>query len=73
MVDDMSQRDEMFYDFIGSVAFEDDKGWSKEVWDAAWQARQQEVNELEARVRLLESEVAWAENGYNRKSEGESK
>jgi len=30
--------EEAFENFIGSVAYEDDGGWSKEVWDAAWAA-----------------------------------
>jgi hypothetical protein len=59
----------MFAEFIGLTAFEDDGGWSKEVWDAAWQARQQEIDALQARVKLLESEVAWAENGYTKPKE----
>lgn len=31
-------REEAFENFIGGVAYEDDDGWSKEVWDAAWKA-----------------------------------
>jgi hypothetical protein len=65
----MGVRDNSFAEFIGSVAFEDDGGWSKEVWDAAWQARQQEIDVLQARIKLLESEVAWAENGYTQPKE----
>jgi len=34
----MNQQDQKFDEFIGSVAVESDSGWSKEVWDAAWQA-----------------------------------
>ncbi len=34
----MNKRDEEFGQFIGSVAFEDDGGWSKQVWNAAWHA-----------------------------------
>jgi hypothetical protein len=30
--------EEAFENFIGSVAYENDGGWSKEVWDAAWAA-----------------------------------
>jgi cell division protein FtsB len=55
------------------VAFENDGGWSKDVWDASWAEQQKEIDSLHARIKLLEAEVAWAENGYNRKPEGESK
>jgi hypothetical protein len=34
----MSKSDEEYADFIGSTAFEDDAGWSKQVWNAAWHA-----------------------------------
>lgn len=37
------RRDEAFADFIGGVAYEEDRGWSKEVWDAAWSARREWV------------------------------
>ena len=37
--DENKRRDEAFADFIGGVAYEEDRGWSKEVWDAAWSAR----------------------------------
>ena len=37
------RRDDAFADFIGGVAYEEDGGWSKEVWDAAWSARRDEV------------------------------
>ena len=30
--------DAMFEDWIGPMAAEDDGGWSREVWDAAWEA-----------------------------------
>jgi hypothetical protein len=65
----MGVRDDAFAEFIGTTAFEDDGGWSKEVWDASWQARQKEVDALQARIKLLESEVAWAENGYTKPKE----
>ena len=32
----MSQRDEKFIEFTGVFAIENDGGWSKEVWDTAW-------------------------------------
>ena len=41
--DENKRRDEAFADFIGGVAYEEDGGWSKEVWDAAWSARRDEV------------------------------
>ena len=31
-------RDQMYEEFIGREAYEEDEGWSKEVWDAAWDA-----------------------------------
>jgi hypothetical protein len=37
--DENKRRDEAFADFIGGVAYEEDRGWSKEVWNAAWSAR----------------------------------
>jgi cell division protein FtsB len=70
---DKVKRDTTFDEFIGSVAYEDDGGWSKDVWDASWAEQQKEIDSLHARIKLLEAEVAWAENGYNRKPEGESK
>ena len=33
-----SERKQAFCDFIGANAFEDDGGWSYEVWSAAWNA-----------------------------------
>ena len=39
--DENKRRDEAFADFIGGVAYEEDRGWSKEVWDAAWSARRE--------------------------------
>jgi hypothetical protein len=41
--DDHKRRDEAFADFIGGVAYEEDRGWSKEVWNAAWSARRDEA------------------------------
>ncbi len=70
---DKVKRDTAFDEFIGGVAYEDDGGWSKDVWDASWAEQQKEIDSLHARIKLLEAEVAWAENGYNRKPEGESK
>lgn len=42
--DENKRRDEAFADFIGGVAYEEDRGWSKEVWDAAWSARREWVS-----------------------------
>ena len=33
-------KDSEFEDFIGHQLVENDEGWSKQVWDAAWQACQ---------------------------------
>ena len=32
------QKNQEFENFIGLKSVENDDGWSKEVWDAAWQA-----------------------------------
>lgn len=56
---DTLKRDGAYSHFIGSVATEDDGGWSKEVWDAAWQEQQKDIDQLHARVKLLEEECAW--------------
>jgi len=58
MVDNF-KRDGTYANFIGSVAFEDDGGWSKEVWDAAWAEQQKYIDLLRARVKVLEEECAW--------------
>jgi hypothetical protein len=34
----MNNKDKKFNEFVGSVFVENDDGWTKEVWDAAWQA-----------------------------------
>lgn len=34
----MNEQDKKFAEFIGASSCEEDGGWSKEVWDAAWQA-----------------------------------
>jgi len=44
--DENKRRDEAFAEFIGGVAFviyEEDRGWPKEVWDAAWSAKREWV------------------------------
>lgn len=41
--DEHKRRDDAFADFIGGVAYEEDRGWSKEVWNAAWSARRDEA------------------------------
>jgi len=58
MVDNF-KRDGTYANFIGSVAFEDDGGWSKEVWDASWAEQQKDIDLLRARVKVLEEECAW--------------
>jgi hypothetical protein len=45
---DTLKRDGAYSHFIGSVATEDDGGWSKEVWDAAWQEQQKEIDLIHA-------------------------
>lgn len=59
MVIDTKKRDGTYYNFIGRVAYEDDGGWSKDVWDAAWAEQQKDIDLLHARVKLLEEECAW--------------
>jgi hypothetical protein len=59
MMVDNFKRDGTYANFIGSVAFEDDGGWSKEVWDAAWAEQQKYIDLLRARVKVLEEECAW--------------
>ena len=56
---DIQKRDGTYANFIGSVAFEDDGGWSKEVWDASWAEQQKDIDLLRARVKVLEEECAW--------------
>ena len=56
---DTLKRDGAYSHFIGSVAFEDDGGWSKEVWDASWAEQQKDIDLLRARVKVLEEECAW--------------
>lgn len=64
---DKVKRDMAFDEFIGGVAYEDDGGWSKDVWDASWAEQQKEIDALRARVKLLEEEVAFVEHGYTQK------
>jgi hypothetical protein len=59
MMVDNFKRDGTYANFIGSVAFEDDGGWSKEVWDASWAEQQKDIDLLRARVKVLEEECAW--------------
>lgn len=56
---DTLKRDGAYSHFIGSVATENDGGWSKEVWDASWAEQQKDIDSLHARVKLLEEECAW--------------
>lgn len=72
------ERERAYIEFIGRIATEDDGGWSKEVWDAAWHgghaeawnSHVQEINSLKERIKLLEEEVAFVEHGY---AKGEKK
>lgn len=69
------RRDEAFADFIGGVAYEEDRGWSKEVWDAAWSAKREwvglddeDMKELkEANFDLLYG-ARWAERKLREKN-----
>ena len=56
---DTKKRDGCYCNFIGRTAFEDDAGWSKDVWDVAWAEQQKDIDLLHARVKLLEEECAW--------------
>jgi len=56
---DTLKRDGAYSHFIGSVATENDGGWSKEVWDASWAEQQKDIDLLRARVKVLEEECAW--------------
>jgi len=56
---DTLKRDGAYSHFIGSVATEEDGGWSKEVWDASWAEQQKDIDSLRARVKVLEEECAW--------------
>jgi hypothetical protein len=51
--DEHKRRDEAFADFIGGVAYEEDRSWSKEVWDAAWSARREWVGLTDEEMRIL--------------------
>lgn len=44
----MTEQDKKFAEFIGDLAVESDEGWSKEVWDAAWQAAMDSLKEQTA-------------------------
>jgi hypothetical protein len=56
---DIQKRDGTYANFIGGVAYEDDGGWSKDVWDASWAEQQKDIDLLHARVKVLEEECAW--------------
>jgi AMMECR1 domain-containing protein len=71
---------ECFYDWIREMRktkadlrywTDDEEKVAEYTWAAAWEDskefHQEEINQLKARVSLLEQEVAWAENGYNKK------
>jgi len=40
-------KESAYTKFIGETASEDDNGWTKEVWDAAWDAAEKNIKELE--------------------------
>jgi len=73
--DENKRRDEAFAEFIGGVAYEEDRGWSKEVWDAAWSAKREwvglddeDMKELkEANFDLLYG-ARWAERKLREKN-----
>ena len=51
----------------------DSKSWSPEevmigcaAWTAAWATMYEELKSCHARIKLLEAEVAWVENGYKK-------
>jgi len=61
--DENKRRDEAFADFIGGVAYEEDRGWSKEVWDAAWSAKREWVGLTEQDAEEVERWVEFKEEG----------
>jgi AMMECR1 domain-containing protein len=71
---------ECFYDWMREMRktkadlrywTDDEEKVAEYTWAAAWkdskEFHQEEIKQLKARVSLLEQEVAWAENGYNKK------
>jgi hypothetical protein len=51
----------------------DSERWSPEevmigcaAWTAAWATMYEELKLCQARIKLLEAEVAWVENGYKK-------
>lgn len=76
---------ECFYDWLREMRktkadlrcwTDDEEAVAEYTWAAAWEDskefHQHEINQLKARVLLLEREVAWAENGYNKQTKEES-
>ena len=59
--DEHKRRDEAFADFIGGVAYEEDRGWSKEVWDAAWSARREWVGLTDEEVADIANGCRWSD------------
>ena len=51
--DENKRRDEAFAEFIGGVAYEEDRGWSKEIWDAAWSVKREWVGLTDEEIREI--------------------
>jgi len=64
--DENKRRDEAFADFIGGVAYEEDRGWSKEVWDAAWSARRKWVSLTDDQIKEIVGPYGGPIKGYTR-------
>jgi len=60
----MEQRNTAYEEFVGQVAFENDTGWTKDVWDAAWAAaREQTMLALEGHDNAIIGKCnCWAGN-----------
>lgn len=75
---------ECFYDWLREMRktkadlrcwTDDEEKVAEYTWAAAWEDskefHQEEIKQLNARISLLEQEVGWAENGYNKKTKEE--
>jgi len=51
--DENKRRDEAFAEFIGGVAYEEDRGWSKEIWDAAWSVKREWVGLTDEEIKEI--------------------
>jgi hypothetical protein len=58
---DKVKRDTAFDEFIGGLAYEDDGGWSKDVWDASWAEQQKEIDSIHACWSKDIWDAVWAE------------